>query len=176
VHYNALLCRGLLADLTLRVPRRRRWWAVLPGVDQAGARTIEAFFADHPSLTERARALVALETQQSPLAPWEQLRIPARLDVSQGRFCAPRDACLLNAANDYEAVQAWLALHESVDTQRADRKDAERLMLWAIGGRQLALSSLTTEDAIAYLRHGCEYSIGPAEQYAISQFSPETNE
>jgi hypothetical protein len=64
----------------------------------------------------------------------------------------------------------------TVDPQRADRKEAERLMLWAIGGRQLALSSLTTEDAIAYLRHGCEDSIGPAEQYAISQFSPETNE
>nr|HPG81591.1 tyrosine-type recombinase/integrase [Piscinibacter sp.] len=41
-------------------------------------------------------------------------------------------------------------------TQRAYRKEAERLILWAIVERGRALSSLTTEDAIAYrafLRH-----------------------
>jgi site-specific recombinase XerD len=57
---------------------------------------------------------------------------------------------MLKAANDYEAVQAWLALHEAPATQRAYRKEAERLILWAIVERQLALSSLTTDDAIAY--------------------------
>ena len=45
-----------LADLTLRVPRRRRWWAGIAGLGPAGARHIEAFFAQHPALTERARA------------------------------------------------------------------------------------------------------------------------
>jgi site-specific recombinase XerD len=47
-------------------------------------------------------------------------------------------------------VQAWLSLHESPATQRAYRKEAERLILWAIVDRERALSSLTTEDAIAY--------------------------
>lgn len=41
-------------------------------------------------------------------------------------------ACLLGARNDCEAVQSWLALHESADTHRAYRKEAERLALWAI--------------------------------------------
>ncbi|MGF6543680.1 site-specific recombinase XerD [Paraburkholderia youngii] len=53
-------------------------------------------------------------------------------------------------------VQTWLALHESHATQRTYRKEAERLILWAIVERGRALSSLTTEDAIAYrafLRH-----------------------
>ncbi|HBU0427245.1 TPA: integrase, partial [Klebsiella pneumoniae] len=59
-------------------------------------------------------------------------------------------ACTLNATNDYEAVQAWLALHETVATQRAYRKEAARLILWAIVERGRALSSLTTDDAIAY--------------------------
>jgi hypothetical protein len=54
------------------------------------------------------------------------------------------------ADNDYEAVQAWLALHESSATKRAYRKEAERLILWAIVERGRALSSLTTEDATAY--------------------------
>ena len=47
-----------LADLTLRVLRRRRWWAGIAGLGPAGARHVEAFFAQHPALTERARALV----------------------------------------------------------------------------------------------------------------------
>jgi hypothetical protein len=33
------------------------------------------------------------------------------------------------ATNIYEAVQAWLALYESMATQRAYRKKAERLIL-----------------------------------------------
>jgi site-specific recombinase XerD len=47
-------------------------------------------------------------------------------------------------------------LHESGATQRSYRKEAERLILWAIVERRKALSSLTTEDAVAYrafLRH-----------------------
>ena len=47
-------------------------------------------------------------------------------------------------------MQAWLALHESAATQRTYRKEAERLILWAIVERGRALSSLTTEDAVAY--------------------------
>jgi hypothetical protein len=47
-------------------------------------------------------------------------------------------------------VQAWLSLHESAATQRAYRKEAERLILWAIVERGRALSSLTTEDAVGY--------------------------
>jgi hypothetical protein len=43
-----------------------------------------------------------------------------------------------------------LSLHEAITTQRAYRKEAERLFLWAIVERDRALSSLTTEDAIAY--------------------------
>lgn len=54
------------------------------------------------------------------------------------------------ADNDYETVQAWLALHESSATHRTYRKEAERLILWAIVERQRPLSSLTTEDAVAY--------------------------
>ena len=79
----ALRAAGIdtLADLTVRVPRRRRWWAVIPGLGQASARRIEAFFAEQPQLTERARALI---TQQARgvVAPWEQLRLPNEVDGS----------------------------------------------------------------------------------------------
>jgi hypothetical protein len=82
--------------------------------------------------------------------PWESLQVPHEVDGSQGTFRAPKATCALDADNDYEAVQTWLALHESPATQRTYRKEAEHLILWAIVERGRALSSLTTEDAIAY--------------------------
>ncbi|KVL70454.1 site-specific integrase [Burkholderia ubonensis] len=148
---EALLAHGIrtLADLTVRIPRRRRWWSAIAGLGVAGARRIEAFFAAHPALIERARALIVAAPADN-VVPWEQLRIPHEVDGSRGQFRAPRAACLLSASNDYEAVQSWLSLHESAATRRAYRKEAERLILWAIVERCCALSSLTTDDAIAY--------------------------
>ena len=67
-----------------------------------------------------------------------------------GLHRAPRASCVLRANNDYDAVQAWLSLHEAPATLRAYRKEAERLILWAIIERGVALSSLATEDAVAY--------------------------
>ncbi|QBR03927.1 site-specific integrase [Paraburkholderia pallida] len=148
-----------LADLTVRIPRRRQWWKAVPGLGIASARAIEAFFAAWPVLTEKARALVVAD-RRGPMdmmcVPWEAIRVPHEVDGSDGTFRAPPATCTLDASNDYEAVQTWLALHESPATQRTYRKEAERLILWAIVERGRALSSLTTEDAIAYrtfLRH-----------------------
>lgn len=148
---RALQAQGIktLAALTVRIPRRRRWWTAIPGLGAAGARRIEAFFADHPQLTERARGLV-VATPADGIVPWEHLAVPHAVDGSRGTFRAPQASCALNARNDYEAVQAWLSLHESPATQRAYRKEAERLILWAIIERGRALSSLTTDDAVAY--------------------------
>ncbi|WP_438397104.1 phage integrase family protein [Caballeronia sp. DA-9] len=138
-----------LADLTLRVPRRRGWWRAITGLGQTSARKIEAFFESHPQLTERARALIAVSSPTN-VVPWERLQLPHEVDGSRGSFRAPQNACILDATNDHEAVQAWLALHETPATQRAYRKEAERLILWAIVERSRALSSLTTEDAITF--------------------------
>jgi site-specific recombinase XerD len=147
----ALRAHGIttLADLTVRIPRRRQWWKAVPGLGPASARRIEAFFAGHPALTERARALVDM-SGPGTIVPWEQLRVPQEVDGSAGTFRAPKQTCTLDADNDYAAVHAWLSLHESHSTRRAYRKEAERLILWAIVEQGRALSSLTTEDAIAY--------------------------
>jgi site-specific recombinase XerD len=165
-----------LADLTVRVPRRRRWWVTVPGLGVTGARQIEAFFAQHPQLVERARALIVRNAQQQ-VQPWEMLVVPGEVDGSRGTFRAPPESCTLNSANDYEAVQAWLSLHESAATQRAYRKEAERLILWAIVERGKALSSLNTEDAIAYrgfLRHPTPARrwIGPPQARTSPDWKP----
>lgn len=165
-----------LADLTVRVPRRLRWWTSIPDLGIAGAKQIEAFFAEHPELTERARALVVMATPQE-LVPWERLVVPEIVDGSLGAFRAPRASCALSADNDYTAVHAWLSLHEAPATQRAYRKEAERLILWAIVERGKALSSLTTEDAIAYrafLRHPAPRArwIGPPCPRVSAEWRP----
>lgn len=175
---TALKAQGIetLAALTLRIPRRRRWWVAIPSLGATGARHIEAFFAEHPKLTERARALVPMD-RQADVAPWESLVVPADLDGSRGTFRAPPATCTLAANNDYQAVNAWLELHESPATQRAYRKEAERLILWAVVERGRALSSLTTEDAVAYrsfLRHPSPRSrwVGPPRLRTSPEWRP----
>lgn len=49
---------------------------------------IEAFFAAHPPLMERARALIAV-SPASGIVPWEQLRLPNEVDGSAGAYRAP---------------------------------------------------------------------------------------
>ncbi|GJG97642.1 site-specific integrase [Cupriavidus pauculus] len=169
-----------LADLTVRIPRRRQWWATIPGLGIRGARRIEAFFAEWPELTARARALIAAEPR-GMVVPWEQMgHLPHEVDGSLGQFRAPRETCSLNADNDYAAVQAWLGLHESPSTLRAYRKEAERLILWAIIERGRPLSSLTTEDATAYrnfLRQPMprERWVGPARPRSAADWKPFTD-
>ena len=89
-----------LADLTVRIPRRRRWWLVIPGLGERSARWIEGFFAAHPALTERARALVAVATPE-PVVPWERIHVPHEVDGSRGTFRAPKRMCALEADNVY---------------------------------------------------------------------------
>ncbi|SDH26287.1 Site-specific recombinase XerD [Paraburkholderia steynii] len=145
---------GSLAELMLFLPRRRRWWQPVPGLGAAGARAVTAFLEAHPELTARAAHVARLAMQghneDRLLPPWSLGSLPATLDGSQGRFRAPRETCGLAATNDLEAIAAWLGLHESAHTVRAYRREAERLVLWAVVERRLPLSSLTAEDATAF--------------------------
>ncbi|PXX04225.1 site-specific recombinase XerD [Paraburkholderia tropica] len=165
-----------LADLTVRIPRRRQWWKFVPGLGAASALVIEAFVAAWPALTEKARALI-VAGRQSPIVPRESISRPNEVDGSEDTVRAPAATCTLDATNDYQAVQTWLALHESPATQRAYRKEAERLILWAIVERRRTLSALTTEDAIAYrafLRHPSPHSrwVGPVRPRMSPDWRP----
>lgn len=138
-----------LAQLTVRVPRRRMWWVGVAGLGRAGAKNIEEMFARYPALTAGARALVQPASNRV-VVPWELFSAPKDLDGSSGQFRAPAETCTLGAKNDYEAVSAWLTLHEAPATQRAYRKEAERLLLWITLERDKPLASMNVEDATAY--------------------------
>ena len=148
-----------------------RWWVEVPGVGERKAARILEWLQTHEtelglrvgvhaaqrrsdltfdSLTEVMPAATALR-------PLEKFLVPGELDGSAGRFRAPPDKCLLVAADDYAAIGTWLtSKRRGVDdgeltaTQRAYRREAERLLLWSILERKKALSSLSLEDATAF--------------------------
>jgi len=148
-----------------------RWWVQVPGVGELKAsRIMEWLHANEEVLGLRVGVHVALPRAQltpttlaavvpaaTAIRPYEKFVLPAELDGSAGRFRGPPDKCLLMASNDHEAIGAWLASKRPGDgegelssTQRAYRKEAERLLLWAILERKKALSSLSVEDATEY--------------------------
>lgn len=146
----ALRAAGIktMADVAVRAAHRRRWWTKVPGLGAIGAARLLAQLEQHQELLRKAGELAVRKV--ADVMPWERLVIPLELDGSAGGFRAPPATCTLSARSDYEAVNAWLALHEMSATVRAYRKEAERLVLWAVLERGKPISSLTTDDAVAY--------------------------
>lgn len=148
-----------------------RWWRGLPGIGAEKAKRIMDWLIAHEEAigmpiapharTERMKLQPAeLDAVVSPatgLVPMEKFIVPSDLDGSVGLYRSPA-LCILGAKNDYDAIKIWLgskrrdqAAGES-STERAYRKEAERLLLWSILVRKKALSSLNVEDAIEYTR------------------------
>ncbi|ALP68659.1 tyrosine-type recombinase/integrase [Paraburkholderia caribensis] len=86
-------------------------------------------------------------------APLERLVIPATLDGRAGTNRATGGVAQIAAANDLDAIRAWLARftdrHTTFDSYR---KEAERLLLWSLVHLGKPLSSLTHEDCLRYQR------------------------
>jgi site-specific recombinase XerD len=86
-------------------------------------------------------------------APLEQLVIPAALDGRAGTNRATAGHAQIAAANDLEAIRAWLArFADKRTTFDSYRKEAERLLLWSLVQLGKPLSSLTHEDCLRYQR------------------------
>jgi integrase/recombinase XerD len=92
----------------------------------------------------------ALTTAIAP-APLDALVIPATLDGRDGTNRAAGRQAQISAANDLDAIRAWLARFTGTKTTFDNyRKEAERLLLWAIVQLGKPLSSLTHEDLLVY--------------------------
>ncbi|WP_059414610.1 phage integrase family protein [Cupriavidus basilensis] len=118
-------------------------------------------------------------TNDATLVPLDKLVMPAELDGRNGAYRLPQARCLISAHNDYEAVLSWLRAKPGLppdqvarlrerrrdvatvpgpldwlnwlsNTQRAYRKEAERFLLWALLARRKPLSSMDTDDCLAY--------------------------
>ncbi|VXC80901.1 Integrase family protein (fragment) [Burkholderia sp. 8Y] len=86
-------------------------------------------------------------------APLETLILPAELDGSAGSNRAVSVRPQIAAENDLDAIRAWLSRFVDTKTTFENyRKEAERLLLWAVVVLGKPLSSLTHEDCLRYQR------------------------
>lgn len=118
-----------------------------------------------PSLAGHARAVRAAhflrmtssassDTALRPL-PIDTLVVPATLDGRTGTNRSGSAHPQIAATNDLDAVRAWLARFVDTPTTFQNyRKEAERLLLWAVIACGKPLSSLTHEDLVVY-RQSC---------------------
>lgn len=147
--------------------RGARWWRGVPGVGTLKANRIVEWLQEQgpdsgffiqphalkpmSSLTEAE--LSSVVTPKTALVPFEKFVVPTDLDGHAGLYRGDRGRCLLQAATDKEAIQAWLGAKgtgRSGATERTYRKEAERLLLWSVLVRGKAMSSLSSEDAAAF--------------------------
>lgn len=92
-----------------------------------------------------------MTTELITVARLEELVLPDTLDGSSGTNRAFQKTCQIKAHNDIEAINAWLLEYaDKLSTHRNYRKDAERLLLWAIVEQRKPLSSLDGEDLVLY--------------------------
>jgi len=154
----------------------RRWHAQLPGVGRTRAQRLLLWLSDHQEaigvrihhriaqemiyadFTPAAQATLlpatlgaAAPAEVFGVVPLDSLAWPLDMLGDNGLFRSHRPNTL-KAHTDREAVQAWFATlsEKSAATQDSYRRAIERLVLWALVERRTPLSSLATEDFIAF--------------------------
>jgi site-specific recombinase XerD len=135
-----------------------RWWDGIRqlGEIQAGRivkwlRSHEASIGPLPAQAlSPARSLTVHDVVRpaaTDIMPLESFLVPTPLDGAQGEnraMARPR----IDAVNDHQAINAWLtAVARNDNTRRSYRREAERLLLWAILERGKPLASLNVDDA-----------------------------
>ncbi|WP_322058467.1 phage integrase family protein [Paraburkholderia sp. J63] len=157
-----------LADLLALIRRRRqRWYAGVPRLGEKGARRVLDWLDLHAATLGVLSPLATTPRRQLPaghpallrppvaaeVVPLEALRVPHELDGSQGLNRAPVPAHQAALNTDLEAVTAWIDIRgaRSAHTRRAYRREAERLLLWALVVKGKPLSSLNTRDCAGYV-------------------------
>ena len=156
-----------LADLLGYIEQHgHRWYASVARVGPKAARRIVDWLALHAdslrhtlskrALTPRRRlssgdpALV--RPRQTGIVPIESLTVPGEMDGSAGTNRAGNRSLPCSLDTDLQAIDAWLATRQhSPHTARAYRREAERLLLWAINEKKKALSSLDAADCTGYI-------------------------
>jgi integrase len=111
------------------------------------------------------------------LAPFERLAIPTALSGEHGTNRA-REFAFIRADHDLAAVHAYLNRYrDRPPTLRAYTRELERLVLWLVIVRGVALSSTTVEDCEAYkdfLKAPLASFVGPKRSRASGRWRPFT--
>jgi site-specific recombinase XerD len=163
---NRMVLAGIptIGALLDRVRERGyRWWITVPKLGEKGAARIVAWLRGYesalgvlpghalvPVRSQPAPVLIQARERETAIVPIEALVVPAMLsgEIGSNRRLGPNR---IQATNDHHAIQSWLATKSgSPNTERAYRKEAERVLLWAVIERQKAMSDLLVEDCTAY--------------------------
>ncbi len=162
------------------------WYRQIDGLGKGGGQSITTWLNRLPTLLSQARRT---STELTPVADQHELvtmwptrsmtewwpEQPSVLTGTEGLNRAAKQHSLLNADDDYAALNAWLMRweiarpppdeSEKTDNQhraafrkqsrpnltaRAYRKEIERLLIWCVSLHGKAFSSLKTEDAYAF--------------------------
>lgn len=146
--------------------RGYRWWTRIPRFGEKAAAQVVAWLSTEstsgglgmklgiqatiPARKIPTNGFAASRPKQFGMMPLEFLILPPHLDGSDDQNRGP-DARSL-AANDLDAIHRWLETkQDGSHTWRSYRKEAERLLLWAILERGKSLSSLSSSDCRDYL-------------------------
>lgn len=91
------------------------------------------------------------DAQLATVQPVESLVVPEMLDGRDGTNRGAVGSSQLSATNDLDAIRAWLSNYADTRTTFDNyRKEAERLLLWAVVQLGKPLSSLTHEDLLMF--------------------------
>lgn len=148
-----------LEGLVVRINARgARWWRGIAGIGQGKAARIQDWLrvhhqalgvcpGDHAGRPRRQLSdaeLASVVPRGTGVLPYEKFDVPADLE-GRGRA----------GHTDREALDAWIGKPgdrgRAPATVRGYRKDAERLLLWAVLERRKPLSRMDSDDAKAYL-------------------------
>lgn len=107
--------------------------------------------ATRPRSQLTAADLLALRAGRGAIVPFEALVLPVNLDGFHGTNRERQRPCQLDISNDRDAIERWLhAGSENINTQRAYRREAERILQWCIYEKCKPLSSMSVDDCIEY--------------------------
>lgn len=163
---DRLILAGIptVGALLERIRRRGyRWWVTVPKLGEKGANRIVAWLRGYesslgalpghalaPLRTQPVPALIRERNRETAIVPMEAFAVPEALAGATGSNRHPSHP-RIQAVNDLQAIQSWLATKSgSSNTERAYRKESERLLLWAVIERRKALSDLIVNDCAAY--------------------------
>ncbi|VWC49249.1 phage integrase family protein [Burkholderia aenigmatica] len=145
-----------LLDLAERIAVGGRWYSAMPGVGVKKAQRIEAFvrnlLGDQIPPQRTFDLSVSSPAARSP-AGNEPVALVAAPNQLPFQLTYEAGADLLAARNDAEAIGEWIeAKAGSMQTARAYRREATRLLLWlreAEGGKVFA--DMTVSDCARYM-------------------------
>src|SRR5471030_449246 len=173
------------------------WWRSMPRIGPQRARVIVAWLRRHErDLGKRIEAdvdtqplmpavglanvvMIGGSIDAPLLAPFERLAIPTSLSGEHGTNRG-REFAFIRAEHDLAAVHAYLNRYrDRPPTLRVYTRELERLVLWLVIVRGVALSSMTVEDCEAYkdfLKNPIPTFVGPKRPRSSGRWRPFTPE